>query len=63
MYSNNIKHYRKEKGLTLEKLSFMTGLSIGYLSHLQNGGRSNPSYETMKKISLALNKDISEIFI
>lgn len=63
MYFNYIRQYRKEKGLRLKDLSTLTGISNGYLSHLETGSRKNPSYETMKKISIALNKDISEIFI
>lgn len=63
MYSNNIKYWRKQKGLKLKDMSDMTGLSMGYLSRLENFGKTNPSYKTMKKISLALNKNISEIFI
>ncbi len=62
MCSNNIKHYRKEKGLRLTDLSLMTGISLGYLCHLENGGRRNPSYQIMKKISLSLNQDITTIF-
>lgn len=62
MCSNNIKHYRKEKGLRLTDLSLMTGISIGYLCHLENGSRKNPSYQIMKKISLSLNQDITTIF-
>lgn len=62
MCSNNIKYYRKEKGLRLTDLSIMTGISIGYLCHLENGSRKNPSYQIMKKISLSLNQDITTIF-
>lgn len=59
---NNIKKYRLEKNMSLKELAKKTSLSSGYLSHLENGGRRNPSYNVMKKISIALDKDISEIF-
>lgn len=62
MYNNQVKKVRKEKGMTLVKLSEMSGVSVGYLCHLEKGSRKNPSIETMEKISKALNKSITEIF-
>lgn len=62
MYNNQVKKIRKEKGITLVKLSEISGVSVGYLCHLEKGSRKNPSIETMEKISRALNKSITEIF-
>ena len=62
MYNNQIKKIREEKGLTLAKLSNLSGISIGYLCHLEKGSRNNPSIGVMEKISKALNKTITEIF-
>ena len=62
MSLNNIRKYRKEKGLTLKALSSKLGISAGYLCHLEKGSRENPSIELMKKISEELEKSISEIF-
>ena len=62
MYNNQVKKVRQEKGITLVKLSEMSGVSVGYLCHLEKGSRKNPSIETMQKISKALNKSITEIF-
>lgn len=62
MYRNKIKKYRKSKNMTLRDLSDRTGISVGYLSHLENGSRSNPSKEVMENISIALNSTIPEIF-
>lgn len=62
MYHNQIKKIREEKGITLIKLSNISGVSVGYLCHLERGSRSNPSIEVMEKISYALNKSITEIF-
>ena len=59
---NNIKVFRIQQKITLYKLSQKTNLSVGYLSHLENGSRDNPSYKTMIKISKALNKEIYEVF-
>lgn len=62
MYHNQIKKIRQEKGITLLKLSELSGVSVGYLCHLEKGSRKNPSVEVMGKISDALNKTITEIF-
>lgn len=62
MYKNQVKKAREEKGMTLVKLSEISGVSVGYLCHLEKGSRKNPSLETMEKISKALNKSITEIF-
>lgn len=59
---NNLKHYRIESGYTLSELSKITNLSAGYICHLENGGRVNPSHNTMLKISKALNKSVNDIF-
>lgn len=62
MYNNQIKKIREEKGMTLVKLSELSGVSTGYLCHLEKGSRKNPSIGIMEKISIALNKSITEIF-
>jgi len=62
MYNNQVKKIREEKGITLVKLSQISGVSVGYLCHLEKGSRKNPSIEIMEKISKALNKSITEIF-
>ena len=43
MYHNQIRKIREEKGMTLVKLSEMSGVSVGYLCHLEKGSRKNPS--------------------
>lgn len=62
MYHNQIKKIREEKGITLVKLSDLSGVSVGYLCHLEKGSRNNPSIDVMDKISKALSKSITEIF-
>jgi len=63
MYNNQVKKVREEKGMTLVKLSELSGVSVGYLCHLEKGSRKNPSIGIMEKISKALNKSITEIFL
>jgi len=62
MYKNKIRQYRKDKKITLKELASRTGISIGYLCHLEKGTRSNPSTKIMEKIAESLNKSITEVF-
>jgi len=62
MYKNKIKVYRKQSGLTLKELADKSGVSAGYLCHLEKGNRDNPSTEVMENIAIALNKSIPEVF-
>jgi len=60
--NNKIRELREEQGITQNDLSKATGLSIGYISLLENNIRQNPSSKTRERISLALNKEVKEIF-
>lgn len=62
MYNNKIKKFRERRNMTLKDLSEEVGVSVGYLSHLERGSRSNPSKEVMEKISIALDASIPAIF-
>lgn len=62
MYRNSLKKYRKEKGLTIEALAEKTGISPGYICHLEKGARKNPSIRIMEQIANALNKNVAEVF-
>jgi transcriptional regulator with XRE-family HTH domain len=59
---NRIEHYRKQKKLTILDLAINSNLSVGYICHLEKGTRNNPSYKTMTKIAIALDKSIEDIF-
>ncbi|MBO5179013.1 MAG: helix-turn-helix transcriptional regulator [Clostridia bacterium] len=62
MLDNKLRYYRKKQKLTLKELSEKTGISVGYLSHLENGSRTNPSMKTMYSISQAVKASIEEVF-
>lgn len=59
-----IKHYREQEKLTIRQLSEKSGVSVGYLSDLENDGAEsiNPSKDVMTKIASALNKTVPEVF-
>ena len=62
MKTNRLKITRKNKNITIKELSEISGVSIGYICHLENGTRKNPSKEIMEKIANALGENIMEIF-
>ncbi len=62
MYKNRIREIRKKKGLTLETVSSLAGISIGYLCHLERGTRANPSAQIMEKIAESLEESVIEVF-
>ena len=62
MYNNKMRQIREKNGMTLEELSVKTGISVGYLSHLERGTRDNPSICVMDKIAYALGKSLLEVF-
>lgn len=62
MYTNKLKFIRKSENMTIQELAEKSGVSMGYICHLENGGRKNPSKEIMEKIANALNRTVMEIF-
>ena len=62
MYINNLRKIRKSKNLTIQELSELSGVSMGYICHLERGSRQNPSRDVMEKISKVLEEPIVKIF-
>lgn len=59
---NKIREIREKQGIKQYALAEMTGLSEGYICHLEKGTRDNPSYNTIVKISKALKRQVQEVF-
>ena len=57
----NIKHYRKNKDYTQEKLAEKVGVHPTYIGKLESG-KNNPSIMLMYKISKALNIKLKDLF-
>lgn len=59
----NIRHYRKEKGITSAELAEMTGLSHDFIRQLQSNSKKtyNFSVETFYKISVALDVSMDKL--
>lgn len=59
---NKLKTRRKELDMSVYELAEMTGLSVTYISNLENEQRTNPSKDTMKKIAEHLKSTVIELF-
>ena len=59
----NIRKYRKEKGITSAELAEMTGLSHDFIRQLQSNSKKtyNFSVETFYKISVALDVGMDKL--
>ena len=56
--SYNLKKYRRESGLTQEKLSELAGFTTRYYQRLESGTQS-PNLLTLYKVSKHLKIDVS----
>lgn len=56
-----IKEIRKEKGITLEQLSKMTGVSTSHINDIENN-KKEPSLSIAIMLAKALKVDITEIY-
>nr|DAW29970.1 MAG TPA: Helix-turn-helix XRE-family like protein [Caudoviricetes sp.] len=56
-----LKHIRKERNMTLKRLSEITGISEAHLSYVERGERE-PSLSTIIRIAVALNIDEKELY-
>lgn len=59
----NIRKYRKEKGITSAELAELTGLSHDFIRQLQSNSKKtyNFSVETFYKISVALGVSMDKL--
>ena len=60
-FVNNLKFYRKQKGISQEKLSYAVGKSIAYINQIENKD-TWPQPEMVDKISVALGISSSALF-
>lgn len=59
---NKVKEYREKEGLTQEELAKKSGVSRNTISSIETEINTNVTYDTMGKISKALNRKVSTIF-
>ena len=51
----------ERRGVSLNAISASTGLSKSYLSRIKNSERTNPTLDTLKKISQYFDMDVSDL--
>lgn len=61
MLAQNIKKLRKQKKLSQEELAKKAGITYSTLIKIESGANKNPTLDTLKKITSALNIKIDEI--
>ena len=59
---SNLEKYRKEANMSQEKLSEVSGVSRNTISQLERGIHTNVTRTVMNNLSIALNKNIKDIF-
>lgn len=62
MLGDNIRAIRKEKKISINKLSKLTGISLGYLSDLENNKAKNPSVDKLNLIASVLDVSVDVLF-
>lgn len=60
--SKNISEYRKRRNMTIKELANLTGFTSSLLSQIEKG-TANPSINTLKQISSALDVPLFNFFI
>ena len=58
---NKVRYYRLKANLYLKDLADKTGLSVGHLSHIENGSKQ-PSKSAMEAIAVGLGHTVPEVF-
>ncbi len=61
VFINNLKYYRKQKGLSQEKLSYAINMSVAYINQIENKS-SFPQPEIIEKIANVLNISPMQLF-
>lgn len=61
MLAQNIKKYRKKKGLSQDKLAKLADVTHTTLVKIESGANDNPTIKTLTKIAKALNVSINEL--
>lgn len=57
-----IRYYRNKNNLTLGDISKISGISMSYLSQIENNKQNNPSLDTLKKIADSMGLFLISLF-
>jgi len=59
--AKNIKKYRKEKGLSQDKLARLADIAHATIIKIESGGIQSPTIDTVQKIAKALEVDVDDL--
>ncbi|MFH1233571.1 MAG: helix-turn-helix transcriptional regulator [Patescibacteria group bacterium] len=59
--AENIKKYRKKKGVSQDKLSKLADITYNTIIKIESGATYNPRVETLKNIADALGVSIDDL--
>lgn len=59
--ADRVKWLRKERGITHERLSELSGLSEGHLGNIMSNRQANVRVETLCALSVALDVSMAEL--
>lgn len=62
MLGDNIRKIRKERKISINNLSKESGVSLGYLSDLENNRVNNPTLEKLRSIADVLKVTVEYLF-
>lgn len=61
MIAQNIKKYRKKKGISQDKLSKIAGVTYNTVIKIESGATQNPLVETLRLIAKALGVGVDNL--
>ena len=59
--AKNIKKYRKEKGLSQDKLARLADIAHATIIKIESGGIQSPTIDTVQKIAKALGVGVEDL--
>ncbi len=60
-FGKRLRYFRRDRDLTQEQLAELVDLSVNFISMLEKG-EAAPSFDTIAKLTNALNVDVGELF-
>ena len=61
MLAENIKTFRKQRGLSQEQLARKAGVTYSTLIKLESGSNKNPTVKTLQQIAQALGVTLDDL--
>ena len=59
--AKNIRKYRKEKGLSQDKLARLADIAHATIIKIESGGIQSPTIDTVQKIAKALEVSVEDL--